>query len=858
MKQGFFDLGTGDTLDSIRHKSINKKQGCEGCGLFRECNSPKMEVTGKGVKKILIVGEKPSKQDDQDGAHFVDRGGKILEEALGDLGIRMRRDCRIINAVNCRPSGNRTPTDSEIADCRERVLKEIREMKPAVILVLGVAAVQSVIGHRTTGRLKGVSNSAFYSEQIPDQEYGAWVCPTYHPTFFLYEDNRDDEVTLRIWKNDLKKAVELAENPQTFPILDIKSLIHCTDEVETARKWLKTVIDEASEIAFDYETTGIKPHKQGHKIVTVSIGYEDGAYSFPFFDDSSFLSLWKNIMCSEEIGKIAHKADFEANWTRVCLGYWPKNLIWDTCLGAHCLDNRKKTSLKFHTYTRLGVIGYDDGAHTYITQVKSGEDKDSKNHINCVQDAPVSTLLPYNAMDSWFTWLLYQDQKKRLKGARLTGFRMFIEGTQTLAKIHQNGMRIDAEQLEIETSRLTKRMNKLELKIREQPEATKWVGTGKDKYAEFNFNSHTQLARLLYEILDFKKPRKGGKTDEKALKKLSNPFTDMILQYRKYKKIRDTYLAQYRRETVDGIIHPFFNLHLVSTFRSSSDSPNFQNIPKRDLQTKSMVRSLFLPQKGCRLVEWDYKGVEVCISACYHQDPVMIKYITDPTTDMHRDTARDLFMKSEVTKHERYVAKNGFVFPSFYGSTARPQGRDEIGIITQNLWDEVHQETRDHLQASGIDSIQDFQKHVEEIEKRFWDERFKIYSEWKRKTYQDYRKKGYVDLKTGFRCYGPLKFTEVTNYPIQGSAFHVLLWSLNQVLGPIQGISGRSTIIGQIHDAVVGSIHPEDEAEADRLMNLWGTEKVRELWPWIIVPLKIEKERSPVDGTWDEMEECEL
>ena len=50
---------------------------------------------------------------------------------------------------------------------------------------------------------------------------------------------------------------------------------------------------------------------------------------------------------------------------------------------------------------------------------------------------------------------------------------------------------------------------------------------------------------------------------------------------RKLKKVRDTYLDAFLREQVDGYLHPFFSLHTVKTFRSSSERINFQNIPKR-------------------------------------------------------------------------------------------------------------------------------------------------------------------------------------------------------------------------------------------------------------------------------------
>jgi hypothetical protein len=50
--------------------------------------------------------------------------------------------------------------------------------------------------------------------------------------------------------------------------------------------------------------------------------------------------------------------------------------------------------------------------------------------------------------------------------------------------------------------------------------------------------------------------------------------------------------------------------------------------------------------------------------------------------------------------------------------------------------------------------------------------------------------------------------------------------------------------------------HPDDEKYIDKLIYDYGTIKVKDYWPWITVPLQIEKERSDVDGNWAEMESC--
>jgi uracil-DNA glycosylase family 4 len=837
LQQGFFDL----SVEPEPTKKTTAKVGCEACRLFHKCNFPKMAPHGKGKLEVLLVGEAPGKTEDEKGIPFVGKSGKLLESTLRDIQIDMQEDCLITNACVCRPPSNTTPTDAQIGHCRSRLLGLIEEFQPHVVIPLGAAAVQAVIGHRLSGRLSGIRNTAFFGEMIPDQEAGYWICPTYHPAYLLR--NEKDEVLYRLWKKHLSEAFYVAEEHIELPSWTTDS--HITQDVNQAIEWLEKHFNGV--VTFDFETTGIKPHRKGHEIICVSFADGNEAWAFPFFKDEHFQKAWKEAMRSPDAERIAHKIDFEHAWSRFKADAPPESFVWDTCLAAHCLDNKKPTNLKYLTYVKLGILGYDEPVSKFIEGVLSEEDGKSANHFNLIRSAPLQDLMKYCAMDSIFSWKLYGIQIEQLREEQKKGFQFFLAGAEAMASIQQEGFRIDVEELERQQTRLTKRMDKAEEKIKSSEEAKKWEA---HEHTELNFNSNPQLNKLFYKILGYETPESGGKTDVEALKKIGSPFSETVLEWRKWKKIRDTYLSQYAREQTDGFVYPFFNLHTVDTFRSSSDRPNFQNVPKRDKTAKQIVRSIIRPRVGNRLIEYDYKALEVCISACYHKDPTMIRYIEDPTTDMHRDIAMELFFrdKEDFTKEERYLAKNGFVFPEFYGSNASQ--------VAPNIWEDMNEATRKQLKSYGIGSLDAFIRHVEEIEERFWEEQFPVYDKWKRTTFKEYERNGYVDLFTGFRCYGPLRFTEVTNYPIQGSAFHCLLWTIIKTYQRIKDISGRSAIIGQIHDAIVVDAYPDDEESIDEMIRDWGTKKIRKAWPWIIVPLTIEKERSAVDGSWDEMEEC--
>ena len=114
----------------------------------------------------------------------------------------------------------------------------------------------------------------------------------YHPSYLL---RREDPILYKIFREQLKKAVGQINISLIKPRRDVLF----TEEVSEAVDWLKEAIKTASHVAFDYETTGIKPHREGHKIVSASIAFcnnetgEFKGYAFPLFKDFKFRELWK-------------------------------------------------------------------------------------------------------------------------------------------------------------------------------------------------------------------------------------------------------------------------------------------------------------------------------------------------------------------------------------------------------------------------------------------------------------------------------------------------------------------------------------------------------------------------------------
>jgi hypothetical protein len=94
------------------------------------------------------------------------------------------------------------------------------------------------------------------------------------------------------------------------------------------------------------------------------------------------------------------------------------------------------------------------------------------------------------------------------------------------------------------------------------------------------------------------------------------------------------------------------------------------------------------------------------------------------------------------------------------------------------------------------------------------------------------------------------------NGAVQGDGFHTLCKYMNKLRDKLKELNLHSVFIDEIHDSLVIDADPEEEAELDYWVWYYGVKWVAEQWKWLRIPLQIEKERSAIDGTWAEMEEC--
>lgn len=166
---------------------------CRRCKL-RNTSSRVVFGEGDSAAKLMLVGEAPGAEEEQQGRPFVGNAGKLLNKILTASGFR-REEVYITNVVKCRPPGNRNPTKEEADCCFVYLARQIEFIQPSLIVCLGLLATRYLV-HREAS-VSAVRGSLF-------TKGGIKIVPTYHPAALLHDASRKKPV----WR-DFKKIRKL-------------------------------------------------------------------------------------------------------------------------------------------------------------------------------------------------------------------------------------------------------------------------------------------------------------------------------------------------------------------------------------------------------------------------------------------------------------------------------------------------------------------------------------------------------------------------------------------------------------------------------------------------------------------------
>lgn len=368
---------------------------CGICGLYKGCQTPKMEVYGQGKLGVLVVGEAPGQTEDEEGRPFIGKAGQFLRQNLKQLGINLDQDCWTTNALICRPKDNKITDPKQISYCRPNLLNAIKTYQPRVIITLGRSALVSVL----EGYWKDFKTmERWVGWKIPLEQH--WVCPTYHPSYLLRMKN---SLMDRIFSDHLEAAFEIEGTApgqedwasQIEILYDEKEVWARMREINLRKGWA----------AVDVETNCLKPEWAEAKIVSCAVSDGEQTISYPWTNETA--KATQKFLESSWTLKIASNLKMEERWFLKNFGHGVTNWGWDTMLAAHCLDNRTGIcSLKFQSFVKLGVPSYNEHIAPYL--------ESSDGHYNRIGEVELKSLLLYGGIDALLEHRLAMLQRKEM------------------------------------------------------------------------------------------------------------------------------------------------------------------------------------------------------------------------------------------------------------------------------------------------------------------------------------------------------------------------------------------------------------------------------------------------------------
>jgi DNA polymerase I len=235
-----------------------------------------------------------------------------------------------------------------------------------------------------------------------------------------------------------------------------------------------------------------------------------------------------------------------------------------------------------------------------------------------------------------------------------------------LAEIERHGIRVDPAALQKMSESMEKEVRRLEQEI--------WQMAG----LEFNVNSPTQLAEIIFDKLNLQASARRGRarirsTAVDILEEMADqhPLPAKVIEYREVAKLKSTYV-----DSLPHLIHPetrrlhtSFSQTGTATGRLSSSDPNLQNIPIRS-ELGREIRAAFVAEKGNVLLSADYSQIELRIMAHFSKDPVLVEAFRNGE-DIHARTAQEVFgvgPLAQTGEHRR--AAKAINFGIIYGLSA--------------------------------------------------------------------------------------------------------------------------------------------------------------------------------------------
>lgn len=819
---------------------------CEACPLRKEENlNPQIEPHGDPNAKIYVLGEAPGREEDEKAEPFVGPTGKLLKGSLSrvvlkthgmtpetstikDLNEITYSFIRFNNTVRTRPPRNREPTWQEMECCRPSVEADIEAVKPNIIIGVGNVPLRWMFDQDGITKWRG--------RLIPVKvgSHSCWFYPVFHPAGLLRQRFKGPRGKVikspneKVFDRDilwvLKNHKKLPS--PTIPELDeiLTGIEYTEDDFELVNYWLSE-IEEWPIASIDLETNGLRPYAKDGRIISISFSNGEKSYAFPLNHRESkwtdeqleFLLARLRKIFSRNRQFIFHNASFDLEWLLFNLGnsIARKSVCHDSMAQAYVLD------------TRQGMLSLDFLCLQYFGfNLKAISDINIKK----IEDEPLDKLLKYNALDTKYTFKLFELQQDIIELEGLEDvYKEQIRRIPTTVLTQLKGLDVDQAVVEKFNSKLEKSIEDIRTEISSLDVIKKYQNITN---TEFNPASPKQVGDVLHNYLNRKEGYRGENasytTASDVLEKIDHPLAKCVHNFRTEAKLLNSFVRGLRANGgkylhPDGKLHPNFNTMFTATRRLSSSNPNGQNFPSRH---RKEIRSQVHAPEGHLLVACDYGQIEARVIGMASEDKFLCKALWE-NYDIHMEWAeriahayparvggKKFLSDKQAMKNLRTDVKNQFVFPLFYGSWYKSVAADTH--IPENV--------------------------CRQLEQEFW-ELFEGVHKWQESLSQFYEEHYYLESMTGFKYHAPLDRNKLYNYPIQGTASDIVVDAMNK-------LSEYSTETGQEQFQAILNIHDDltfalPEKSIDKDLEIIIDTMLGCDFDFISVPLAIEVSIGP-------------
>lgn len=761
--------------------------GCRLCPLAKsQCHSPDMAPRGPKNAAVYMLGSHPSRIDDEDGQHFSRDGGAgamlhayMPESDELELMAREGIELRWNYLVRTMADDQHQPTQVEIECCRKSIEADILATRPEAIFGFGDRVLQWFKPGMRLLDMRGRRTA------VKIGDFTTWLYVLLDPAAVrvVPKDRKQaDPQVEAAFKFDLRRAFRSLGDGDIPVVHSQDDALAGVETITRTHGGVQRVLEllawagQQSDVGFDYETNMLRPYRQDAKILSLGIHAPGHSFSFPLmhrhaaWDEQELGRIIDGIQTFllQPTHKWVHNLAFELEWTGEMFGdNYIRTGTWeDSTTQAFLLDERTGNKQK------NGPASLHFGCRLFFDfPIKDYSSVDRK----AMADEPLDKILPYNAVDAKYHYLLGMEQRKLLMRQGLMGpYEKMVGRVPTVVLTQMKGIPIDAAANQQYFEHYTPLINAALDAIEASPHYKAF--TARTNHY-FNPASNADLTTMFRDVLGSEKGEQvdgSWKNDVDVLSKIRDPLAKSVLAFRAHSKAYSTYVLPLRPDSehnYSGLLHTILNTVVARTGRLSSEAPNIQNFPTRDPEMGKMRRQV-AAQVGRLIVKVDYGQIEARVIAMATRDPAFCKALWE-RYDVHMAWAEKI--EKEVSKHTKSPLDK-YRDPDKHGTL--PKKMKAFRTDIKNQW------TFPLFFGAKLDGISKFigidVKYLNDLHDEWW-QLFAGVKRWQKQLKAEYDEHFEITYLTGRKARGPISDNQLYNYPIQGPTCDIVLDAMARV-----------------------------------------------------------------------------